>query len=83
MCSEPFVENGFKRLDKWFVFQLFDDFGNEGLDQKTTRFIFRNAAGTQVEQMIAIDLCNRCAMAAGHIIRKNLQLRLGIEFAII
>ena len=34
MRCKPLVENRFERLDEWLDFQLFDDFGNESLDQK-------------------------------------------------
>ena len=45
------------------------------------RFTFGNAARAQVEKRIRIEIADRCAMGALHIVGENFQLRLQIDSA--
>src|ERR1039458_2284168 len=60
-----------------------DDVLLEGLCQQASRLLFADAARLQVEQRFRVQLANRRAMRAAHIVGEDLQLGLGVDHRIV
>src|SRR5690606_4600843 len=83
VIGEPAVQPCFKHLDYLLVFELLDHLGQEGLDEERTGRLFINAACHQIEKVVLFDLGDSRAVAAHHIIGKDLELRLDGETAFV
>ena len=61
------------------IFYFFQNIGGKRLNEHFTRFLQRNPPGLQIVKRFFVDLPNRCAMCAFHVISPDFELRLGID----
>ena len=62
------------------VGDLGDRFLQEGADQHVARLGFRDAARAQIEQRIRVEIADRRAMGAFHVVGEDFEFRLQVGF---
>ena len=71
-----------KSSNQWF-FHAIEALTGKGVQQQLPRSSLLDSARAQIEQSILIDLADRRAMGALHVIGMDLQLRLGVNSRVI
>ena len=53
--------------------------GGEGLDQHAPRLGLGDAAGAEIEERVLVEIADRGAVAAFHVVGEDLELGLGVD----
>ena len=78
ICLQAIPHELVDHLARRFAFDAFNDFARERVNQHLFRCVQTHAARTEIKNALAVQLADGRAVRAFHIVRINLQLRLGI-----
>src|SRR5581483_819520 len=81
--TQPLSGRAQQRLTDTHVRDPLDRLADEGLDQQSLSFFFRNTTRHQVELQRAVDGTGRRAMAALHVVGEDLEFRLVVRFRLV
>ena len=78
----PVLDRAFQQGARALVLDRVHRLGQERADQDRARRLLRDAAAAQVEQLVGVQLADRGAVAAFHVVGINLELRLAVDLGV-
>jgi len=66
-----------------FDFDFVEHFADEGFDQQGACLCFVQSACAEIEHRVIVQIADRAAVAAFHIVGVNFQFRLGVHFGLV
>jgi len=80
---EPAPHQFVQFLAHGIVLHARNDFAGKGMNQHPTRVVRANAARAQIKNGFLVQLSNRRAVRAFHVVGVNFQLRLGVRCGVV